>query len=205
VLCPQCGSQIRHRLISAALQEHDTGRRVRVAGARVLHISPEYCLGLVLRPRAQKYVRADWGTLNCDVRQDLTRMPFRDGVFDTVVVCDTLEHIVDDRGALDECRRVLVPGGVAVITVPQSDHLHATREDPLTPEEATAEYGQPDHVRNYGADFGDRLAAAGFAVTSLDASDFSDAMVTRHVLRPPVPLQAPWGWNQRRVYFGQRQ
>ena len=131
-------------------------------------------------------------------------MPFRDGVFDTVVVCDTLEHVVDDRGALGECRRVLVPGGVVVATVPQSDHLYDTREGPRTPDEATAEYGQGDHVRNYGADFGDRLAAAGFAVTCLDASSFSPAMVTRHVLRPPVPLQAAWGWNERRIYFGER-
>jgi SAM-dependent methyltransferase len=134
------------------------------------------------------------------------RMPFTDSAFDTVVVCDTLEHIADDRRALDECRRVLVPGGTAILTVPQSDALHDTYEDPAvaTPEARAARFGQPDHVRNYGADFGDRIAAAGFTVTCVGASDFDSALVARHVLRPPVPLRASWGWNDRRVYFGVR-
>lgn len=206
VLCPQCGSQIRHRLIAAALQNHPTGARARIDRARVLHISPEYCLGLVVRPRARHYVRADWLTADCDVRQDIVHMPFRDGVFDTLVVCDTLEHIADDRGAIDECRRVLAPGGTAIITVPQSDDRYETYEDRAvaTDHARTVHYGQPDHLRNYGADFGDRLSAAGFAVTCVGASDFSAAMVTRHVLRPPVPLHASWGWNNRRVYFAER-
>jgi SAM-dependent methyltransferase len=204
VLCPQCGSQVRHRLIAAALQEDSLAPRVRIDGARVLHISPEYCLSLILGPRARQYVRADWATSACDVRQDITRLPFRDGVFDTLVVCDTLEHVAEDRRALDECRRVLVPGGIAIITVPQSDDLHDTREDPLTPEEAAVHYGQPDHVRNYGADFGERLSAAGFAVTCVDASDLPPALVTRHVLHPPVPRRESWGWNRRRIYFAER-
>ena len=126
VLCPQCGSQIRHRLIAAALRWHAIRGRTRLDEARVLHVSPEYCLGLILRPRARRYVRADWLTADCDVRQDVTRMPFRDGAFDTLVMCDTLEHIADDRRAMDECRRVLVPGGMAIVTVPQSDDRYDT-------------------------------------------------------------------------------
>jgi SAM-dependent methyltransferase len=206
VLCPQCGSQIRHRLITAALRHHPIGRRTRIEGARILHVSPEYCLGLVLRPRARQYVRADWATADCDVRQDITRMPFRGEAFDTVVVCDTLEHIADDRRAIDECRRVLVPGGVAILTVPQSDDRLDTHDDPAiaTEEARTVHYGQFDHVRNYGADFGDRVAAAGFRVTCVEASAFDPEHVTEHVLRPPVPLNDVWGWNNRRVYFAER-
>jgi SAM-dependent methyltransferase len=204
VLCPQCGSQVRHRLIAAVLQDEAIGGRVRIAGARVLHISPEYCLGLILRPGARQYVRADWATSDCDVRQDITRMPFGDGAFDTLVVSDTLEHVEDDRRALDECRRVLVTGGTAIVTVPQSEDAHDTFEDPAltTAEERTLHYGQFDHVRNYGADFAERLSAAGFSAACVAASDFSGAMVTRHVLRPPVP--APWGGNNRRIYVAER-
>ncbi len=206
VLCPQCGSQIRHRLIAAALRHHPAGLRTRLDGARVLHVSPEFCLDLVFRQPARQYIRADWLPRDCDVRQDITRMPFRDGAFDMLVNCDTLEHIADDRLAIEECRRVLAPGGVAILSVPQSDDRDDTHDDPSIVSDAdrASYYGQPDHVRNYGADFGDRVAAAGFRVTCVDAGAFSPTMVEEHVLRPPIPLHASWGWNNRRIYFAER-
>ena len=85
-------------------------------------------------------------------------MPFADGTFDTLIACDVLEHVGDDRAALRECRRVLRRRGTAILTVPQSDTLEATLEDAsVTSEAARAEvYGQPDHLRNYGADFAGR-------------------------------------------------
>jgi len=205
VLCPKCGSQIRHRLIAAALEGHEAGTRTPLDGARILHISPEYCLGLVVRPRAWLYVSADWAAADAMLRQDITRMPFRDGVFDTLMACDVLEHVADDRTALAECRRVLRPKGMAILTVPQSDGQETTNENPAvqTPEERATTYGQSDHVRNYGDDFADRVAAAGFRVTCVDSSAFAPAFVQQHVLKPPVPLNAAWGWNHRRVYFAQ--
>ena len=212
VLCPQCGSSVRHRLIAAALAlpERVAGTsgvshlRGAVAG-RVLHVSPEYCLGLVLRPRARRYLRADYIAADCDVRQDITRMPFAAATFDAVVCSDTLEHIVDDRAALAECRRVLTRGGIAILTVPQRDDDGPTIEDATvtTDAERSARFGQADHVRVYGSDFGDRIAAAGFRVTAVDASTFDPAYVAEHVLTPPVPIDVPWGGNLRRVYFAE--
>jgi SAM-dependent methyltransferase len=198
VLCPQCGSSVRHRLIAAALQRHPLE-------GMLLHVSPEYCLGLVLRPRARRYVRADWAADACDVKQDVTRMPFRDASFDAVVACDTLEHVVDDRRALTECRRVLKPGGVAILTVPQFDGSEATLEDPAVTTDAQrrTRYGQADHVRIYGADFAERIAAAGFRVSCIDAGAFDASAIDEHVLRPPVPVRAPWGGNNRRIYFAE--
>ncbi len=206
VLCPQCGSSIRHRLIAAALELSSIQERLAIDRATVLHLSPEYCLGLVFRPRARCYLRGDFATAACDVRHDATRLPYVPGCRDILTACDMLEHIPDDRRALSEFHRVLRPGGMAILTVPQSDTAQATFEDPSidTPDARARDYGQADHVRNYGADFGDRVGDAGFAVTSVDASAFDPTLVTRHVLRPPVPLQEPWGWNDRRIYFAER-
>jgi SAM-dependent methyltransferase len=205
VLCPCCGSQIRHRMIAAALDWHEVRRRTPIDGARLLHISPEYCLGLVLRSRARQYVRADWATADADVRQDITRMPFAAGAFDIVVASDVLEHVSDDRAALAECRRVLRAGGVAILTVPQSDDLEATDENAAadSPERRAREYGQADHLRNYGSDFARRLGDAGFRVICIDSGAFDRGIVERHVLRPPIPLRERWGWNNRRVYFAE--
>ena len=43
--------------------------------------------------------------------------------FDLLVVCDVLEHVPDHLAAMREMYRVLAPGGCAIITVPQKDHL----------------------------------------------------------------------------------
>lgn len=206
VLCPQCGSHVRHRLIAAALDLPEIRNLITFDEATLLHISPEYCLGLVFRPRVRRYVRADFVTADCDLRQDATRIPLLAGSIDILVSSDTLEHIPDDRAALAEFHRVLRPGGSAILTVPQSDDMHATYEDSsIDTDVARARaYGQPDHVRNYGADFGERVEAAGFGVICVAASDFDAALVAQHVLRPPVPLGDPWGWNDRRVYFAER-
>jgi len=49
------------------------------------------------------------------------RLPFPDGTFDCVVVLDVLEHLPDDQSLLGEVRRVLRPGGRAIVTVPNGD------------------------------------------------------------------------------------
>jgi SAM-dependent methyltransferase len=54
---------------------------------------------------------------------DLTRCPLPDGCVDAVVMLNVLEHIEDDAGALREVRRILRPGGLAVIEVPAGPEL----------------------------------------------------------------------------------
>jgi ubiquinone/menaquinone biosynthesis C-methylase UbiE len=132
---------------------------------------------------------------------DMRAVP--DGRFDLVVACDVLEHINDDRAAIRETWRVLRPRGTAILTVPQFDHDERTLEDPaiVSQEDRARVYGQEDHLRNYGADLAARLEEAGFSVIVVSAADFDEALVCRHTLRPPVPLNAPYGWNDRRIYF----
>jgi len=45
----------------------------------------------------------------------------RDGQFDSVVAIDVLEHLRQDQPFLRELKRVLKPGGKAVVTVPNGD------------------------------------------------------------------------------------
>lgn len=51
---------------------------------------------------------------------DILRLPYRDACFDGIALSEVLEHLADDRGALAEVRRVLKPGGVLAITVPNA-------------------------------------------------------------------------------------
>ena len=45
-------------------------------------------------------------------------LPFADGVFDAVVAKEVIEHVVDTRLLLEECRRVLCPGGRLIVGTP---------------------------------------------------------------------------------------
>jgi SAM-dependent methyltransferase len=49
--------------------------------------------------------------------------PYRDGMFDIVVCCDVLEHVLDLNQCCREILRVLKPGGTIVIRVPNEENL----------------------------------------------------------------------------------
>lgn len=50
---------------------------------------------------------------------DGLRLPFRDASFDAVILCDVIEHLESPGSALEECHRVLEPGGRLVVTTPR--------------------------------------------------------------------------------------
>jgi ubiquinone/menaquinone biosynthesis C-methylase UbiE len=50
-------------------------------------------------------------------------LPFENDSFDCIVMTEVLEHVVDDRRALQEVHRVLAPGGVLLLTVPHAGPL----------------------------------------------------------------------------------
>lgn len=60
---------------------------------------------------------------------DMTRMPFRDGVFDGMTTGETLEHLDDDAGAVREIARVVRRGGTCVATVPALEVLWNRSDD----------------------------------------------------------------------------
>jgi SAM-dependent methyltransferase len=50
---------------------------------------------------------------------DVNRLPFKTGVFDTVICSEVLEHIPESRTAIAELVRVLKPGKNLVVSVPR--------------------------------------------------------------------------------------
>ena len=54
-------------------------------------------------------------TLQWDLSQDL---PLDDGTFDVVVLTDILEHMIEPEQLLLEARRMLRPGGIMIVSVP---------------------------------------------------------------------------------------
>jgi predicted SAM-dependent methyltransferase len=160
--CPGCGSLERHRFMWLHLRDR---HRLLQRRSRLLHIAPEHCIrdALAANP-ALRYVSVDMFDPDADRAADLTALPFRDDSFDFAICSHVLEHIEDDRAAMDELFRVLVPGGRAVVMVPIEMDRPQTYEDSSIDSAAgrNEAFGHPYHVRVCGADYPDRLRRAGF-------------------------------------------
>jgi len=172
--CPRCGSHERHRLIALYLKQ----RRPDLVHGRVLHFAPEQAIVPLMRDSAGEYVTTDL-IEKADVQADITDLPWGDDRWDVIVCSHILEHVPDDRQAMRELRRVLAPGGHAIVMVPQNHSSATTDEDPTVadPQERFRRFGQPDHVRMYGLDLADRLAEAGFAPEAVTPEMFSPEAV----------------------------
>lgn len=71
------------------------------------------------------------------VRADARHLPIADRTMDLVVAFDVLEHIEEDAAAVAEIRRVLRPGGTALIAVPCDMRLWSAHDEAV------------GHVRRY--------------------------------------------------------
>jgi ubiquinone/menaquinone biosynthesis C-methylase UbiE len=130
-------------------------------------MAPEKILQQAFRHRENlRYISGDLYSQDSMVTLDIVKLPFRDGTFDVIFCCHVLEHILDDRAAMRELRRVLSHDGWAILQVPLDSAYERTFEDPsiVTPEERERHFGQRDHLRLYGRDYGNRLEEAGFRV-----------------------------------------
>jgi SAM-dependent methyltransferase len=166
-LCWRCGSHERHRAQWLVL----TGPRGLLRGARsLLHFAPEWTLRHKFRQiQGLRYVTADLYQEDVDLRVDITALDLPDASFDAVLCSHVLEHVDDDRAAMRELARVTAPGGWCLVMVPLDLGRAATYEDSTitAPRDRLRAFWQPDHVRLYAADIGDRLREAGFEVERL--------------------------------------
>lgn len=86
------------------------------SGARL--IGAELDWGVIEKARRNVGHLPDVGLANANVYH----MPFPDDAFDAVIMSEILEHIDRDVDALKEAYRVLKPGGVLAVTVPNADY-----------------------------------------------------------------------------------
>lgn len=150
--CPRCGAHDRERHLRLYFER--AGLFKKIAGARVLHFAPEkYFSQLIQQAEPQEYTRADLYPTSKDIQKiDIQNLPFDSGSFDFVIANHVLEHVENDKTALNEICRVLMPGGNAILQTPFSNNLQKKLEDPGISSELARlhAYGQEDHRRLYG-------------------------------------------------------
>jgi SAM-dependent methyltransferase len=107
------------RVLDAAVGLGQLAERLQRRGLRAFGIDTAFEAVLYVRRSSSMPV----------VLGDLTRLPFRDDVFDGVTSGETLEHLDDDAGAVREIGRVLKARGVCVVTVPALRSLWSASDD----------------------------------------------------------------------------
>ena len=170
VLAPGTLSLERHRLLWLYLK-NDTD--FFNSTMKVLHIAPEQAFYKQFkRQKNLDYITADLNSPLADIKADITNLPFKEGEFDVVFCNHVLEHVLDDKKAMQELFRILKKGGFGIFQVPQEVNSATTYEDAsiTNPKERIKHFGQYDHVRIYGRDYFDKLRAVGFEVTPIDYS-----------------------------------
>ncbi len=159
--CPGCDSRSRHRgltlLLPDLLRDKPDGPSLVFAPERAL-------IGLLDRLLGDSLKTTDY--LRPDVHypgEDIQQLSFADNTFAFLMCNHVLEHIPDDAAALRECARVLMPGGLAVFTMPGDYHQQPTQV--LDTPDANG------HLRHYGLDVVAKIRSAGFGVvTAMDMS-----------------------------------
>lgn len=181
-LCPNCLSLERHRLLWMYLEQKTAFFQ---RPYHILHIAPEACyIDRFRKIHGRAYVTADLESPLADVKMDIHQIPFSENTFDIVLCNHVLEHVQDDIQAMKEIRRVLKPGGFAILQVPFfGDMPEKTFEDHsiITPAEREKAFGQADHVRKYGKDYPHRIELAGLkAVPDQFAKELIDETANKH-------------------------
>lgn len=116
------------------------------------------------------------------MQMDARRIPYVDE-FDLIGAFDVLEHVDDDRAVLEAMNRALVPGGGAILTVPQHPLLWSHSDDYAC------------HVRRYRrGELEEKLLQVGMKVvysTSFVSLLFPVLAFARFSTRRPDPARDP--------------
>jgi SAM-dependent methyltransferase len=109
-----------HRALLAAIKNYATGK--------VLDI------GCGNKPYESKFGEQITGYIGCDIIQsDLNKVdvlcaanniPLENSSFDTVFSTQTIEHVEDHQGLVNEAHRLIKPGGFFIVSGPMYWHLH---------------------------------------------------------------------------------
>lgn len=101
-------------------------------GSRHLADAAFSVIGVDLDPDAVAYARQRYGDVDNlrFLRGDALNLSFTDRSFDVICSFETIEHVPDARRFLQEVKRLLVPGGVFIVSTPAARRSTANPANP---------------------------------------------------------------------------
>lgn len=175
VLCPECFSLDRSRLLFLFLTRHIDISNDRYK--RILHVSPQHEFeDFFMTFKDKEYITIDIEPNKAMLEMDLCNLEFQSNYFDLIICNHVLEQIVNEKLAIKEIFRVLKPEGKAIIQSPIAINLQQTIEkrEYISKEERERVLGQSDMVRLYGLDYTKRFQDLGFVSEVIYQENFLD-------------------------------
>jgi len=185
----------------------DEARNTRILGWMAAQGARVY--GIDISPPVAAAAREEIGrgTLRAAIA-DVRRLPFADGSFDAIYSMGTVEHFAETDEAIAEIRRVLRPGGRAIIGVPNR-HDPFLRPLLVTFLDAFGWYGYGLEKSYSRRTLRGMLTRAGFDVVDetgilfipgwLRMADLAAHAWCRPLTRVTAPLVNLFAWIDRRV------
>lgn len=163
--CPLCCSSTRERFVVYAIDNGILPLDQSVGS--LLHVAPSEKAIIQRFGRIADYHPVD---LFPDLypaadtqRMDLMELS-AENRYDVVYLSHVMEHVPDDIAVYRNLYRSLKPGGSAWILVPLWDKPTIEGGLDMSPREREKNFGQWDHVRQYGPDLQQRMEQVGFEV-----------------------------------------
>lgn len=203
MLCDGCSADGRTRLLWLMLEN---GGLLR-PGLRCLHLAPERALaGRLHAILGDGYEGADIdpgkfgfapNMRRIDLIADAAALP--SGQYDLILHSHVMEHLRGNVTAvLFHLHRALKPGGKQVCCIPiMRDRHYAEDLGPIAETEATARFGQHDHVRIFGER--DIQATLGMIFALPDRYTLLDRFDPATLARHAIPEVAWQGWSTNSV------
>lgn len=149
--CPKCGASDRDRLIISFLKKE--GLEEATEETKVLQIAPSASVNSWITSHCPhiKYETTDLYREDVTYQSDIMNMEMvSDETYDVIICSHVLEHVQDDRKALQEMKRILKPEGKILFLVPVDLNASGIDEEWGLPEEENwRRFGQGDHCRMY--------------------------------------------------------
>lgn len=204
IICPNCFSEIRHRLFFLALKQKKFNLDYNKNNNKIIyHFAPENYLINFFKNLSSEYKTVDLYRKEYDINLDISNMKeIKNNSIDYIIAIDVLEHVENFKECLKEIKRVLTLEGEAIISVPQIDGLEKTIffDHNLSSNHRKAKYGQIDHSNLFGKDLKDIFFQSGFKVKTISSNSFQSEEVKKYVLKPYKNSDKKFATNDRRIY-----
>jgi len=168
-LCPNCRSHERQRIqylvLKQLFEENDFSNK------KMLHFAPEASLSDYFASQFSVYETADLYLDDVDHKIDISDIPFEDASYDLVMASHILGYLKDDEKAISEIRRILKPGGIAIVPVTMVSEKTVEYPEPIKSEAG-------GHIRAPGYDYYKRFDKYFTKTIEYKSTDFPEKYQT---------------------------